>query len=197
MRSSDPAVARADTVRLRWLTAVLIVMAALTVGWPLVSLAVPNQRTLAAGTMLRLGPGKADVAQFTVGPGWSMVPSETNPQLDYSLRRGAVDMTVSFIAVIDGAQPAQLWAGLRNEVRISDPGVRVGRPSAYTTAEGRMGEQGTLASRTDIGTASVVRSPSGAFAVEMVVIGPRRAARANLAAAHRIMHSLRIPAPPR
>ncbi len=196
MRSSDPAVARADTVRLRWLTAVLIVMAVLTVGWPLVNRAVSDRRTLAAGTMLRVGPDKTDMAEFTVGPGWSMVPSETNPQQDYSLRRGAVDMTVSYVAVINGAHPAQLWAGLRTIVRISDPGVRLGQPSAYTTAQGRTGVQGTLASRADTGSASVVRSPSGTFAVAMILIGPRHSFRANLAAAHRVMRSLQIPAPP-
>jgi hypothetical protein len=195
MRSSDPAVARADTVRLRWLTAVLIVMAVLTVGWPLVNLAVSDRRALAAGTMLRLGPDKTDMAEFTVGPGWSMVPSETDPQLGYSLRRGPVDMSVSYVAVINGAQPAELWAGLGKIIRLNDPGVRLGRPSAYMTAQGRPGEEGTLASPQDTGMATVVRSPSGVFAVAMILIGPRHAARVNLAAARRIMHSLQIPAP--
>jgi hypothetical protein len=136
------------------------------------------------------------MAEFTVGPGWSMVPSETDPRLDYSLRRGAVDMTVSYIAVIDGAQPTELWAGLGRVLRLSDPGVRLGRPSAYVTAQGRRGEQGTLASPEDTGRATVVRSPSGAFAVAMILIGPRHAARVNLAAARVVMRSLKIPAPP-
>jgi hypothetical protein len=194
MRNSESAVRRGDTLRLRWLTAVLVVMALLTVGWPLINLAVANRRTLAAGTTLQLGPGQADLAQFTVGPGWSMVPSQTDPRLDYSLRRGGVDMTVSYVAVIDGAQPAELWAGLRQVIRVSDPGVRLGPPSPYTTAQGRKGAEGTLASREETGIASAVLDPSGAFAVEMILLGPRHVGRRNLAAAHRIMHSLQIPA---
>ena len=196
MRSSDAAVTRADTLRLRWLTVVVVVMAVLTAGWPLVNLAVSNRTVLAAGTMLRLGPSKADLAQFSVGPGWSIVSSQTDPRLDYSLRRGAVDMTVSYVAVINGAQPAELWAGLRKVISISDPGVHLGPPSPYMTARGRQGDQGSLTSRQDIGAATIVRSASGAFAVEMILIGPRHASRANIAAARRVMHSLKIPAPP-
>ncbi len=195
MRSSDPAVTRADTLRVRWLTVVVIVMAVLTLGWPLINLAVSNRSMLAAGTILRLGPGKADLARFSVGPGWSMVPSATNPRLDYSLRRGAVGMTVSYVPVINGAQPAELWAGLRNVVRISEPGFHLGPPSPYTTAQGRKGAMGILASPEDRGIATIVRSASGAFAIEMILIAPRHASLANLAPARRIMHSLRIPAP--
>jgi hypothetical protein len=197
MRSSDRAVTREDTLRLRWLTAVVIVMAALTVGWPVVNLAVPNRQALAAGTMLRLGPGKADLARFTVGSGWSMVPSQTDPRLDYSLRHGAVDMTVSYVAVIDGVPPAQLWAGLQKVIQISNPGVHLGPSSTYKTAQGRIGDEGILSSRGETGIASVIRDSSGTFAVEMILIGPRHGSRANFAAAHRIMHSLQIPAPRR
>jgi hypothetical protein len=194
MRNSDSAVRRSDTLRLRWLTAVLVVMALLTAGWPLINLAVSNRRTLAADTMLQLGPGQANLAQFTVGPGWSMVPSQTDPRLDYSLRRGGVGLTVSYVAVIDGAHPAELWAGLRNVIRISDPGVRLGPPSPYTTAQGRQGAEGTLQGRGETGGASIVLDPSGAFAVEMILLGPRHLGRRNLGAAHRIMHSLQVPA---
>jgi hypothetical protein len=193
MRSSDPAVTRSDTLRLRWLSVVLAVMALLTLGWPLINLAVPNRRTLAAGTMLPLGPGKAELARFTVGPGWSMMQSESDPRLDYSLRRGNVDMTVSYVDVIDAAQTAELWAGLRRVIQISNPGVSLGPPSAFRTAQGRRGDEGTLVSRQDTGTAAVVRDASGTFAVEAILLGPRDASRANLAAAHRIIHSLQMP----
>jgi hypothetical protein len=195
MRSSEAAVTRANTLRLRWLTVVLVVMAGLTVGWPLINLAVSNRSALAAGTMLRLGPGKADLAEFTVGPGWLMVPSQTDPRLDYSLRRGAVDMTVSYVAVIDGARPAELWAGFQKVIQVSNPGVRLGPPSTYKTAQGRLGDEGMLSSSADTGTATVVRNASDTFAVEMILIGPRHGSHGNLAAAHRIMHSLQIPAP--
>jgi hypothetical protein len=193
MRSSEPAVTRADTLRFRWLTAVIVVMTLLTVGWPLISFAVPNRRALAAGTMLPLGPGQAELARFTVGPGWSMMQSETDPRLDYALRRGNIDMTISFVHVIADAQTAELWAGLRQLIQVSNPGVSLGPPSAFTTAQGRRGDRGTLAGPQDIGSASIVRDKSGTFAVEAIVLGPRHASRANLHAAHLIVLSLHMP----
>jgi hypothetical protein len=197
MRSGDPAVTRADTLRLRWLTVIIIVMAVLTAGWPLINIAVPNRRTLTSGTILTLGPSQADLARLTVGPGWSMVPSQTDPRLDYVLRRGHVEMVISYVALIDRAQTAYLWTGLRQVIEVSNPGVRLGRPSAFTTAQGRRGTQGVLASAADIGTATVVGNPSGTFAVEMVLVSPRRASRANLAAARQLMRSLHMVVPPR
>jgi hypothetical protein len=197
MRSGDRAVTRADTLRLRWLTVIIFVMAVLTVGWPLINIAVPNRRTLTSGTILTLGPSQADLARLTVGPGWSMVPSQTDPRLDYVLRRGHVELAISYVALIDRAQTAHLWTGLRQVMEVSNPGVRLGRPSAFKTAQGRRGAQGALASSTDIGTAAVVGNPSGTFAVEMVLVSPRRASRANLAAARELMRSLRMVVPPR
>lgn len=193
MRSSDPAVFRADTLRLRWLTVVLVVMAALTIGWPLINLAVPNRRTLVAGTMLKLGPGQTDLAKFTVGSGWTLVPSDTDPRLDYSLRHGLVGLTLSYVAIINNADTAQLWAGFRQAIRVSNPGLELGQPAPYTTVMGLKGDQGKVASRTRTGTATLIRTPSGTFAVEMILLGPRHAGRANLAAAHQVMHSLKMP----
>jgi hypothetical protein len=192
-RSSDPAVTRADTLRFRWLTVVLVVMTFLTLGWPLIDVAVPNRRSLAAGTMLPLGPGQAELAKFTVGPGWSMMQSESDPRLDYALRRGNVDMIISFVHVISNAQTAELWSALRQVIQVSDPGVSLGPPSAFTTAQGRRGDRGSLTGPDERGTASIVRNNSGTFAVEAIVLGPRRASGANLAAAHLIVLSLHMP----
>lgn len=195
MRSSDRVVARADALRLRWLTVVVVVMAALTVGWPLVNLAVANRRTLAAGMSLVLGPSQADLARITVGPGWSMMPSQTDPRLDYALRRGKIDVTISYVAIIDSARTGELWAGLRRVILISNPGVRLGPPSPYRTLQGLSGAQGAITSPEDTGTATVVRSASGTFAIETIIIGPRHASHANLIAAHRIIHSIHMAAP--
>lgn len=190
MRSGDKAVIRADALRLRWLTVVLVVMAALTIGWPLINIAVSNRRMLAAGTMLHLGSGEAELAHFTVGRGWSLVPSETNPRLDYSLRLGRVDLTISYVAVIDNAPNAELWAGLGQVIRISNPGVNLGPPSVYKTAQGLTGDEGKLTSSRQTGTATIVRSASGTWAVEMILLGPRHSNPAKLLAAHRVMRSL-------
>jgi hypothetical protein len=197
MRSGDAAVTRADTLRLRWLTVVILVMAVLTVGWPVINVAVPNRRTLTSGTILSLGPGQADLVRLTVGPGWSIVPSQTDPRFDYVLRRGPVELAISYVALIDRAHIAYLWTGLRQVIEVSNPGIRLGRPSPYKTAQGRRGAQGALASPADIGTATVVRNPSGTFAVEMVLVSPRRAGRANLIAAQQLMHSIHMAAGPR
>jgi hypothetical protein len=197
MRSGDAAVTRADTLRLRWLTVVILVMAALTIGWPLINMAVPNRRALASGTVLSLGPGQGDLARFTVGPGWSMVPSQTDPRLAYLLRRGHVELAISYVALLDRAQTAYLWTGLRQVIEVSNPGLRLGRPFAYKTAQGRRAARGVIIGPNDIGTATVVRNPSGAFAVEMIVISPRHASRVNIVAAHRVVRSLHMAAPPR
>jgi hypothetical protein len=196
VRSSDgSAVARADRLRLRWLTAVVSVMALLTVGWPLVSLAIANHKQLAALTTLTIGPSQSGLATVTVGPNWSMIPSQTNPRLDYSLRRGAVGLTIDYVAVIDRARDAHLWDGMREIVRINYPGVRLGQPSPFRTAHGNAGLAGPLAGAADVGTAALVRSPSGTFAIEMIIIGPRHSSRSNLTAARLVLRSLQLLAP--
>jgi hypothetical protein len=194
MRRSETAVASADALRLRWLTVVVAIMAALTVGWQVLNITVPNRRTLVAGTMLQLGPSQGDLARITVGPGWSMVPSATDPRLDYSLRRGSVDLTISYVHIFDDAPTAQLWAGLRQVIQVINPGVGLGSPSPFMTAQGRRGDQGALVSRQDIGSAAVIRDRSGTFAVEAILIAPRRTSRANVFAAHRVIRSLEMPA---
>lgn len=196
MRSGDPDVTRADSLRLRWLTVIIVVMAALTLGWPLINMAVPNRSTLTAGTILSLGPSRADMARLKVGPGWWIVPSQTDPRLDYVLRRGPVELAISYVALLNRVQTAYLWTGLRQVIEVSNPGIRLGRPLAYKTTQGRRGAEGLLVSSADIGTATVVRNPSGTFAVEMVLVGPRRASRANLVAAQQLMESIRMVAPP-
>jgi hypothetical protein len=192
-RSSDPAVARADTLRIRWLTVVIVIMTFLTLGWPLIDFAVPNRRTLAAGTMLPLGPSHAEMAKLTVGPGWSMMQSDTDPRQDYALRRGNVDMMITFVHVIAAAQTAELWAALRQVIQVSDPGVSLGPATPFRTAQGRRGDRGALVGPDEKGTAAIVRDNSGTFAVEAIVLGPQRASRANLAAAHLIILSLHMP----
>jgi hypothetical protein len=198
MRSSGgSAIARADKLRLRWLSAVVAVMALLTIGWPLVSLAIANRRELAALSTLTIGPSQADLAKFTVGPGWSMIPTQTDPRLDYALRRGAVDLTITYVSLLDHAPDPHLWAGLQQILQISHPGVRLGRPSGFTTVHGSKGASAALTSAADIGTATVVRSPTGNYAIEMILIAPRHSNRLNLETAHRILRSLQLLAPGR
>jgi hypothetical protein len=195
MRSSSRTAAdRADLLRLRGLAAILVIMIALTAGWSLLSLAISNRRQLAAFTTLSVGPGRGDLANFTVGPKWSVVPSETDPRLNYLLRRGDVDLTVSYITLVGRAQTAHLWEGMHQIIQITHPGMRLGPATTFTTLQGRSGISGSVTGAGNVGTATVVRDPGGTFAVEMLVTGPRHESRLNLLAADRVLRSLRMPA---
>lgn len=185
--------ANPERLRLRGLLIVIGIMAVLTLGWPLLNLAVTNRNPLAPLTTLSIGPGRGDMARFTVGPGWSMHPAETNPRLEYSLQRGALDMSVSYVSLPDGAQGAQAWSGLRQIVQISHPGIILGKPSPITTAQGRKGMIGTISGAGLSGLATIVALPSRGFAIELIAVAPRRAVPANLQATRLVMRSVLFP----
>jgi|HubBroStandDraft_4_1064222.scaffolds.fasta_scaffold09342_4 hypothetical protein len=185
--------ANPERLRLRGLLIVIGIMAVLTLGWPLLNLAVTNRNPLAPLTTLSVGPGRGDMARFTVGPGWSMRPAETNPRLEYSLQRGALDMSVSYVSLPDGAQGAQAWSGLRQIVQISHPGIILGKPSPITTAQGRKGMIGTISGAGLSGLATIVALPSRGFAIELIAVAPRRAVPANLQATRLVMRSVLFP----
>jgi hypothetical protein len=174
---------------------VIIVMATLTAGWPLLNRAVSDRQRIAPDSTLILGPSQSAAAAITVGPGWSLVTSQTDPHEDYALRRGVVALTMTYVSLLNGRQVTDLWAGLRMILKISHPGVSLGPPAAFTTSSGRRGLIGTLSSPAIFGTATVVAAPRHGFAVEMILIAPRHVTRLNLIAAHQIIRSLHMPDP--
>jgi hypothetical protein len=185
--------ANPERLRLRGLLIVIGIMAVLTLGWPLINLAVANRSPLSPLSTLSVGPGRGDMARFTVGPGWAMQPAETDPRLDYSLRRGGLAMSVSYVTLANGAQDSHLWSGLRQIVQISHPGIILGKPSPITTAQGRRGMTGTLTGAGLSGLVAVIALPARDFAIELIAVGPRHTSPANLQSTRLIMRSVVFP----
>jgi hypothetical protein len=190
MRSSGGAAAALPgSVRMRWLVVVVAIMAILTAGWPLLNLLVSNNRMITANTRLVVGSNQKN-ASVTVGPGWAMQSAESNPHLDYSLRRGTVDLAIAYVSLINQAHAAQLWDGLRQLVLINHPGASLSSPKPITSTHDTEGDAGLITDQNLIGTAAVYDDPSRGYAVEMIVVAPRSTARVNLVAAQRIIRSL-------
>jgi hypothetical protein len=188
-RPTDPRV----RLRLRWLIAVVAVMAILTAGWPLLNIAVSDRQPVAAGSALTIGPGAPDAARLRVGPGWYLESDQSNPHRVYSLRRGPAAMSISYAALVGRAGPGQLWPALRRVLQLSHPGARLGRPAAVTSIHGSHGVTGTVSGESLSGVATVYPGPSGNFAIEIVVLVPRSASPVLIATATRMTRSLQFP----
>jgi hypothetical protein len=178
--------------RLRWLFGVIVVMILLTAGWPLINSTVVGRHNLSPGAMLTVGPGKPDAAQITVGRGWSVLTAESNPRFGFSLRHGAVRMTVDYVALANAAQARQLWAGLRRLLRVTEPGLHLSAPVAVVSAHGHPGLVGKLTGARRVGTAAIFTDPSRKFAIEMVMLAPRSAGLAVFLPGRQIIRSVRL-----
>lgn len=184
-------------LRLRWLLVVVAIMVALTAGWPLANALVTDHQRLAAGTALRIGPSAANSAQFTLGPGWSQVPSQTNPQMSYVLRRGSLRLTVLFVALVNRSQLPELWTGLRKLVQVGNAGAWLSNPSVLHTAHGTRGLTGTVSAGNLTGLVAAFPAPSKGFAIEIVSLAPHTTNPLNVRATRLLMRSLRFQAAPR
>jgi hypothetical protein len=192
--SGSAAAAPRGSPRLRWLVIVIAIMAVLTAGWPLINLAVSNNRRVSPNTKLTVGPSHKNSAQVTVGPGWLMQSSQSNPHMAYSLRRGGVTLSIVYVDLLSRSDVGGLWRGMDQILRISQPGTRLSAPLSITSANGFKGDAGSVTSRRIKGTAAVFANRPRQYAVEIVVIAPRRTPRANLVAAQRIVRSVLFPA---
>jgi hypothetical protein len=173
---------------------VLAVIVVLTAGWPLVSSTVAGHRPLAAGTTVTVGPSAAESGRVRVGPGWSVLTANSNPQRFYSLSRGALRLSVRYVSLAGIGARAPLMQGMRQLLRIGYPGVRAGRPQVLRTAAGGRGLMVLLSGAGRTGRAAVVASPDRAFAIEMVLVGPSSTVRAIETAGLPVVRSLRFPA---
>lgn len=180
--------------RLRGLVTVVAVMAALTAGWPLASLAISDNQPLAADKALVIGPDTTRSARFAVGPGWSLRTSQSNPKQVYSLSYGRVDLSVTYVA-LSGRPPAgRLWSGLRDILRVSNSTARLGRPKPITDAHGATGITGPVTENGRSGTATIFPGPTGNFAIEMVILAPRSATAVSRVGARQVVRSIRFEA---
>lgn len=179
----------ATKLRLRWLVIVVAVMAALTAGWPLLNTAVANRHPLAAGSRLTVGT-RPSSGVVTVGAGWSLLSEQSNPTQGYLLQRGNLQLSIRHVGLLNRAQLPQMWRGLRLILSVSNPGIRLSKPAFITTRRGLHAVTVVVTSRRQIGTATIVRGPSGNFGIEMLALAPRGTSPALHAAAARVMVSL-------
>lgn len=180
--------------RLRWLLFVLAVMVLLTAGWPLLNAVVSDKHKFAAGTSLRVGPGGPNSASVSLGAGWNLRPAESDPRQGYLLRRGAVTVSIGYVSLIGVERAAGIWSGLRRVLRVTNPGVRLGKPSAVTNRQGRPGLRATATGARAYGNVTDFAGPSGTYAIRIVVLAPRYAKQLTAATSLLLIRSLRFPA---
>ena len=177
----------------RRLIAILAVIVVLAVGWPLASGAVSGNQPLAAGTVLRIGPDAAHQARFTVGPGWVLSQSDSNPKTNYLLQNGAVRMSVVYVWVVTRSEARDLWPGLRRLLRAGNSAARLGGPGPLVSSRGVAGQTGVVRQGSQAGQAVIYLSPGKTYAIELIALGPPGAA-AGRAAARQVIGSLQFPA---
>ncbi|HEY2286194.1 MAG TPA: hypothetical protein VGH88_10680 [Streptosporangiaceae bacterium] len=190
---SDAGLARPGAGRA--VIAVAAVIALVTVGWPLAGAAFSDREPLTAGSALAIGPDRAHSGRLTVGPGWTLLKAESDQRRSDILRRGPVELTVTFISLLSGGQAADLWAGLTRVLQAGQPGARLGSPEAMPASPAEFGDEGSLTEAGMAGEAEVLADPAAGFAIELTVVGPRGADAAGMRAAARVVRSLRIGAP--
>jgi hypothetical protein len=179
---------------LRWLIIVVTVIVALTVGWPVVSLAVSDDQPVAAGQPLTIGPGGSHSATFTPGPDWTLHSAETNTIERWSLSDGPVDLAVVYVTLVSPSQAGRLWPGLQRTLLLGDASARLGRPAAFASADAGQGLTGTVTANDWAGQAAVFPAPAADFAIEIVGVAPVQDAVAARAATALVARSLRLPA---
>jgi hypothetical protein len=181
-------------LRLRWLLAVLATILVLTAGWPLISTTVAGLRPLIAGATVTVGPSATSSGRITVGPGWSVLTSSTNPHEYYSFGRGAVRLLVRYVRLTRAGDRRQLWQGMRQMLRVGYPGLTPGRPRPIIVADGSRGLIAHLSGPGRSGKAAVVAAPAAPFAIEIVMVGPSSASAVLVAVGLPVLRSLRFPA---
>jgi hypothetical protein len=179
---------------LRWLIIVVTVIVVLTVGWPVVSLAVSDDQPVAAGRPLTIGPGGSHSAAFTPGPGWAVHRAETNTVESWRLSDGPVDLTVAYVILLGPSQVGRLWPGLQRTLLLGDASARLGRSATFISADGGQGLTGTVIANDWSGQAAVFARPDADFAIEIVSAAPVRDRAAAQAATALVARSLRFPA---
>jgi hypothetical protein len=175
--------------RLRWLAIVVAIMALLTAGWPLLNSAVANRQPLAAGSRLTIGTEPASAANVTLGPGWSVLPAQSNPVQSYVLQQGSLQLYLTHVSLVDRNQVPRLWQGMRRILSVSHPGSRLSNQAFITTAHGLRAITSVVVG-TLTGTATIFPGPSREFAIEIITLAPRRTSPALRAEAARIIASL-------
>jgi hypothetical protein len=192
--TADRPTVSATKLRLRWLVIVVAVMAVLTAGWPLLNTSVANRHPLAAGSRLTVGTSPSS-GVVTVGAGWSLLSDQSNPTQGYLLQRGNLQLSITHVGLLNRVQLPQMRRGLMRILSVSNPGIRFSKPAFITTRDGLRAITTVVTGGRQIGTATIVRGPSGTFGIVMLALAPRGTSGALHAAAARVMVSLRFTRP--
>jgi hypothetical protein len=168
-------------------------MVLLAAGWPLASRAVSGNQPAAAGAPLTIGLDSTHSAQFTLGRGWVIRSAETDPKQQWVLRRGPVDMSVTYVTLVNPSQAGQLWPGLQNILRLGASSAQLGQPAPLTSPQGGNGLTGTVTVNGRAGQAVVFPAPGEDFAIEIVSVAPTENGQAARTAAAQVVRSLRFP----
>jgi len=184
---------RSERRRLHLLAIVIGVMALLTAGWPLLNLAISDHRSVAANSSLTVGVSHHSSGTMTLGPGWTMLSAQSDPQDTYSLVRGPTEMVLDYVPLIDPDQIPHLWNGLRRIQQFEHPGSTLSAPVPITSGRGYEGQAGVLGDGNLIGSAAIFPSPSGKFAIEMTVLSTPGSGQQVLATIARSISTLRFP----
>jgi hypothetical protein len=156
---------------LRALIVVVAVMATLTFGWPLVSLAVSDNRPVTPGQTLFIGSGTRSAA-FTPGPDWVAHNAHTSLLEYWSLSDGPVDVSVIYVLLLNRNQVGRLWPGLNRILRLNDGSAQLGTPASVSIGDGVRGLSGPVTANDWAGQAAVFPSPNDDFAIELVSVAP-------------------------
>jgi hypothetical protein len=180
--------------RLRWLITIVGLMVLLAAGWPLVSRAVSDNQPASAGVPLTIGLDSSHSAQFTLGRGWIIRSAATDPKQQWVLRRGPVDMSVTYVTLVKPSQASQLWPGLRRILRLGSSSAQLGKPARLISPQGGDGLTGPVTVDDRAGQAVVFPAVGADFAIEIVSVAPADSSQAARTAATQVVRSLRFPA---
>jgi hypothetical protein len=172
---------------------VLLVMAALTAGWPLIDRAVADGDPLRDGSVLRLGPGDSTATLRVTGGPWELNASDSNPDSDLTLSSGGVDVDADYVGLAERANAAELWSGLRRVQSVADENSRLGVPRPVRSTGGARGLRGTLSRDGRTGTATVWVAPGGDYAVSVSVLAVPGVADRSLLEGMALANSVTFP----
>ncbi|MET8558832.1 hypothetical protein ABZV64_28305 [Streptomyces sp. NPDC004959] len=171
----------------------LATVVALVAGWPLVARALPDGEALRDGARLTIGPqGTGRVILRVRGGGWELARSASDPDSGYLLSRAGVRLRASRVDLLTTDAAGRLWPGLRDVLRASDAGARLGAPAGTRTTGGRRGWTGSAEQGGRAGRAFAFAAPGEDFAVTVVVLGGPGAEPAALRDGYALARSARF-----
>lgn len=130
---------------------IVLVIALLTGGWPLLDAVLPETEPLPAGHRLVLEPaaraddGRSPHAVLTVpDEGWTLSHTAPTSGTRYQLNRGDLRLTARYVPLEGQEEADDLWSGLRRVARVSDAGATLSDPEPVRTERDVEGQTGTL-----------------------------------------------------